>query len=228
MDSFNFAVEPLRALLVQVGAYLPRIAVAVLVVVAGWLLGKGLRFAVVKALRALNFQVLTERAGVDAFLQQGGSERDTSDLFGWLAMWLVVLAALMIAFDLLGLLQVTELLRRVLLFVPRMLVAMLVVIFGAYFARFVANSVLGYCSKAGISDAELLSRIAQYAIIAFVLLIAIDHLDIGGGLVQRTFLIMLTGIVIALALAFGLGGRDRAAALIERWFPRDGGGNKDG
>jgi hypothetical protein len=87
--------------------------------------------------------------------------------------------------------------------------------------------VLGYCSKAGISDAELLSRIAQYAIIAFVLLIAIDHLDIGGGLVQRTFLIMLTGIVIALALAFGLGGRDRAAALIERWFPRDSGGNKD-
>jgi hypothetical protein len=206
---------------------MPRLALAAGVLLLGWLVAKAFRFSVVKALRALNFHVLTERAGVDAFLQQGGSERDTTDLFGWITMWLVVLAALMIAFDMLGLLQVTELLRRVLLFVPRLVVAMLVVVFGAYFARFVGNSVLGYCVKAGISDADLLSRIAQYAIIAFVLLIAIDHLDIGGGLVQRTFLIMLTGIVIALALAFGLGGRDRAAALIERWFPRDRGGNKD-
>jgi hypothetical protein len=221
METFNFAVEPLRAFLLKIGSYLPTIAIAVLVVVAAWLLGKGLRFAVVKALRALNFHVLTERAGVDAFLQQGGTEQDTTDLFGWIAFWLVVLAGLMIAFDMLGLTQVTDLLRRVLLFMPRLLVAMLVVIFGAYFARFVGNSVLGYCRNAGISDAELLARIAQYAIIAFVLLIAIDHLDIGGGLVQRTFLIMLTGIVVALALAFGLGGRDRAAALIERWFPRN-------
>ena len=53
-----------------------------------------------------------------------------------------------------------------------------------------------------------------------MLLIAIDHMDIGGGLVQRTFLILLTGVVLALALAFGIGGRDRAAALLERWFPR--------
>jgi hypothetical protein len=52
-------------------------------------------------------------------------------------------------------------------------------------------------------------------------LLAVDHLNIGGGLIQQTFLIVLAGIVFALALSFGLGGRDRAAALIERWFPRD-------
>mgnify|MGYP001447308717 FL=1 len=82
------------------------------------------------------------------------------------------------------------------------------------------QSVLAWCRSMGIGDAEVLSRIAQYAIVTFVLLIAIDHVDIGGGLVQQTFLILLTGIVLALALAFGIGGRDRAAALLERWFPR--------
>ena len=61
----------------------------------------------------------------------------------------------------------------------------------------------------------------QYGVMAFVVLLAVDHLDIGGGLIQQTFLILLGGVVFALALAFGLGGRDRAAALIERWFPRD-------
>ena len=164
--------------------------------------------------------MLTERAGLDAFLQQGGTERDTTDLIALIAYGLVMLGALVVAFNGLGLSQVTELLGRVLLFLPKVLVALLVLVFGLYFARFVGQSVLAWCRQAGIGDAEPLARIAQYAIATFVLLIAVDHLDIGGGLVQQTFLILLSGVVLALALAFGIGGRDRAAALLERWFPR--------
>ena len=227
MDTLNIAIEPLRAFLVQIGAYLPRLGVALAVVLAGWLVAKALRFGAVKALRAINFHVLTERAGVDAFLQQGGTERDTTDLVGLIVYGLVVLGALIVAFNGLGLTQVTELLGRVLLFLPKVLVGLLVLVFGLYFARFIGQSVLAYCRNVGIGDAELLSRIAQYAIVTFVLLIAIDHVDIGGGLVQQTFLILLTGIVLALALAFGIGGRDHAAALLERWFPRrDGPGDR--
>jgi Conserved TM helix len=229
METLNIAVEPLRAFLVQIGAYLPRLGVALAVLLAGWLFAKALRFGTVKALRALNFHVLTERAGVDAFLQQGGTERDTTDLFGAIAYWLVILGALIIAFNGLGLTQVTELLSRVLLFMPKLLVGLLVLVFGLYFARFVGQSVLTYCRNVGIGDADILARIVQYAIVTFVLLIAIDHIDIGGGLVQQTFLILLTGVVLALALAFGIGGRDRAADLLERWFPRRGepGGRPD-
>jgi hypothetical protein len=220
MDSLNIALEPLRALLVEIGTYLPRLGVALAVLVAGWLLAKALRFAAVRALRSLNFHVLTERAGVDAFLQQGGTRLDTTDLFGMFVYLLVVLGALIVAFNGLGLTQVTELLGRVLLFLPKLMVGLLVLVFGLYFARFVGQSVLAYCRNVGIGDAELLAGVAKYAIVTFVLLIAIDHLDIGGGLVQQTFLILLTGVVLALALAFGIGGRERAAALLERWFPR--------
>ncbi|HLL12445.1 MAG TPA: hypothetical protein VK570_15390 [Rubrivivax sp.] len=220
MESINIAVEPLRALLFQAGAFLPRLGIALAVVFVGWLLGKALRFGTVKALRAFNFQVLTQRSGVDDFLQQGGTSKDTSDLFGMVVFWVVLLAATVIASSGLGLVQVTELLGRALLFLPRVLVAMLVLVFGMYFARFVGQSVLAWCRDAGIGDGEVLARIVRYAIAVFVLLIAIDHMDIGGGLVQRTFLILLTGVVLALALAFGIGGRDRAAALLERWFPR--------
>ncbi|HLL19647.1 MAG TPA: hypothetical protein VK439_12775 [Rubrivivax sp.] len=220
MESINLAVEPLRALLFQAGAFLPRLGIALAVVFVGWLLGKALRFGTVKALHAFNFQVLTQRSGVDDFLQQGGTNKDTSDLFGMVVFWVVLLAAMVIASSGLGLVQVTELLGRALLFLPRLLVAMLVLVFGMYFARFVGQSVLAWCREGGIGDGEVLARIVRYAIAVFVLLIAVDHMDIGGGLVQRTFLILLTGVVLALALAFGIGGRDRAAALLERWFPR--------
>ena len=222
MGNFDVVIEPLRAFLVQVGAYLPRLAVAVVVLIVGWLIAKAIRFAAVKALRALNFHVLTERAGIDGFLQQGGTERDTTDVFGAVIYWVVVLVALVVAFNGLGLTHVTELLTRVLLFLPKLLVGLLVLIFGAYFGRFVGNAVQTYLRGAGIGDAELLGRIAQYVIVVFVVLIAVDHLDIGGDLVQHTFLILLGGAVLALALAFGLGGRDWAAAMLARWFPQRG------
>lgn len=220
MDSINVAVEPLRAFLVQIGAYLPRLGVALAIAVAGWLLAKALRFATVKALRALNFHVLSERAGMDDFLQQGGSRRDTADVFGLIVFWLVLLGALIVAFNGLGLSQVTDVLTRVLLFLPKLLVGLLVVVFGLYFARFVGQSVQAWCHGAEIGDAELIGRVVRYAIVTFVVLIAIDHIDIGSGLVQQTFLILLGGVVLGLALAFGIGGKDRAAAMLERWFPR--------
>jgi len=219
MGNFDVVIEPVRAFLVQVGAFLPRLAVAVLVLIAGWLIAKAIRFAAVKALRALNFHVLTERAGIDGFLQQGGTERDTTDVFGAVIYWVVVLVALVIAFNGLGLTHVTELLTRVLLFLPKLLVGLLVLIFGAYFGRFVGNAVQTYFRNVGVSDADLLGRISQYAIVVFVVLIAVDQLDIGGDLVQHTFLILLGGVVLALALAFGLGGRDWAAGMLTRWFP---------
>lgn len=221
MQEISVMLEPLRGFLQQIGAFLPRLAIAVAVLFIGWLLAKAFRFSVIKALRALNFHVLSERAGVDGFLQRGGSQRDITDLFGWVAFALVILASLIVAFNSLGLMQVTDLLGKTLLFVPKLLVAMLVIVFGSYFARFVGHAVQAYLRGAGISDADLLGRIVQYGIATFIVLLAVDHLDIGGGLIQNTFLILLAGVVFAVALAFGLGGRDRAAVLIERWFPRD-------
>jgi hypothetical protein len=219
MQNLDVMLDPVRSLLVQIGSYLPRLAVALAILVAGWLLAKAFRYSVVKALRALNFHVLTERAGIDGFLKQGGTEKDSTDLFGWMAYALVILASLILASNSLGLTQVTDLLGKVVLFLPRLLVALLVMIFGGYFARFIGGAVRGYCKRVAISDGDLLGRLAQYAIMTFVVLLAIDHLDISGGLIQQTFLILLAGVVFAAALALGLGARERASLLIERWFP---------
>ena len=221
MNDINVLLEPVHALLAQIGAFMPRLVIALGVVVAGWVIARFVRFSVVKALRALNFSVLTERAGVDGFLQQGGTDKDTTDMVGWLAYAVTLLISLIIAFNSLGLTQVSDLLSKLLLFTPKVLVALLVVVFGSYFARFVGGTVKSYCRGAAISDGDLLGRVARYAILVFVLLLAIDHLDISGGLIQQTFLIILAGFVFAAALAFGLGARDHAKALLDRWFPSD-------
>jgi flagellar biosynthesis protein FliQ len=213
-------LEPVRVFLAEVGAGLPRLLVALLVLLAGWAVAKLARFAVERALRALSFPVLAGRSGMDDFLRNGGVRTDTTGLLGLLAYWAVILAALVIAFNSLGLATITDLVGRLLLFVPKVIAAILILVVGAYFARFVESALLGYGRDTGMQDAGLLGRIARYAILVFVVLIALDQVGLGGDLVRQSFLIVLGGVVLALALAFGLGGKDWAADLIERWWPR--------
>jgi hypothetical protein len=216
MENMEMLIEPIRASLHQVGEFLPRVLLAFVILLAGWLLAKALRFALVKMLRAVNFNVVTEKAGVDRFLQQGGGEIDTTMVLGLLAYWLVILAALMIAFNSMGLSYVTDLIGRVVLFVPKVMVAVLILAFGAYFARFVGAALTTYCQNVGIGEAKALGRFALYAIMIFVILIALDQLGLGD-IIRQTFLIIVAAIALGLALAFGLGGQKRAGELLERW-----------
>jgi hypothetical protein len=198
MEKLDMAFEPVRAFLVELGQFMPKLLLAVLILVAGWLIAKGVRLAVDKGLRAINFNVLTERAGVDGFL--------------------------VVAFNTLGLAHVTDLLSRIALFIPRVIVAVVLLAIGAYFARFVATAVETYCRNVDIEDAGFLAKLAFYAIMVFVVLIALDQINIAGDIVRISFLILLAGIVLALALAFGLGGQKWAADLLERWWPKRRGG----
>jgi flagellar biosynthesis protein FliQ len=220
MDRFDPIIEPLRVFLAQVGDFLPRLFLAIIIVIAGWIVAKAVRFAISRGLRAVNFHVVTERAGIDAFLRDGGIHGDFTDIVAVLFYWIVILAALVMGFNLLGLSYITDLLSEVLRFVPKVMVALLILAFGAYFARFVGNAVAAYCRNIKLQDADLMGAVARYAILTFVILVALDQVNIGGDIVRQTFLILLAGFVFAIALAFGIGGRDWASDLLERWWPR--------
>jgi Conserved TM helix len=216
MEPIQTVWEPAREFLLQVAHFLPRALIAVVIVVVGWLLAKVIRFAVVKALRAINFHVLTEKAGLDGFMREGGGETDTTDVIGLLIYWLVILTALLIAFNGLDLSYVTDLISRIVLFVPRVILAVVILAFGAYFGRFVGRAVTVYCRNVGMPDAGLLGRLTTYAVVVFVFVIALDQLGLGD-IIRQSFLILLAAVALALALAFGLGGQKRAAQFLERW-----------
>jgi hypothetical protein len=91
MQSFDMLLDTTREFMHRTAAFLPRLVMALVVVVIGYLLAKLARFAVERALRAVNLNVLTERAGTDNFLAQAGLRGDTCTLFGLLAFWLVIL-----------------------------------------------------------------------------------------------------------------------------------------
>ena len=228
-EEVSMLLEPAKAFLLQIGQFLPKLLLAIIVVVVGWLLAKAVRFAVARGLRAINFHVLGERAGIDGFLKQGGIETDTVGILALLVFWLVLLAALIIGFNGLGLTYITDLLGRIALFIPHVIVAVLIVAFGSYFAQFIGNTVHGLLpQRAGARRRTAGHAGSRYAILTFVVLIALDHVSVGGDIVRESFLIILAGVVLGLALAFGIGGQSKAAQLLERWWPSGTSGARRG
>src|SRR5580693_576035 len=125
MQSIDMLVDTTREFLHHIAAFLPKLLQALVVVSVGWLFAKAVRFAVERSLRAVNFNVLTERAGTDNFLKQAGMRGDTTTLFGLVAFWLVIVATLIMAFNGMGLTYIPELLGRAVLFAPKLLIGML-------------------------------------------------------------------------------------------------------
>jgi len=216
MDQVNLVLDTVRTYLVEIGRFLPKLTGALIVLVLGWLIAKAARWAIVNGLKLARFNVLAEKAGVDDFLKRGGSRKTTIDVLGILGYWLVILITLLTAFNTLGLGVVAELLRRVVLFVPNVIVAVLIIAIGLYFARLLAESVITYSKNVGLEDAETLGRITRYAIMAFVVILALAQMDIGGEILKNAFYILFGAVCLALALAFGLGGQKWASEALER------------
>jgi hypothetical protein len=216
MENVNMLLEPIRESLHQIGTFLPRLLLAIFILILGCLVAKAVRFAIVRSLRAVNFNVVTEKAGIDHCLKQGGPTFETIRVLGGLFYWLVILAALMVAFNSLDLAYVTDLIGRIVLFVPKVMVAVLILVFGIYFARFVGAALAAYLHKIGVREAALVGRLALYAITIFVIMVALDQMGLGD-IIRQTFLIVVAAIALGLAISFGLGGKRRAAELIERW-----------
>lgn len=216
MEQVTQTIETGRGFLVQLGEFLPKLLLAILILVAGWLIAKFLLFIVVKGLKLINFNVVTDKAGIDNFLKQGGLQASTVDILGVLIYWLAILFTLLIAFETLGLAVVSDLFTQITLFIPKVIVAVIILAIGLYFARFVGDAVIAYAKNIGLEDADLMGRSGRYGIMVFVVIIALDQVEVGGDIIRLTFFILFGGMVLALALAFGLGGQKWAAGQLER------------
>ncbi|MEE8482914.1 MAG: hypothetical protein V3S12_06135 [Acidiferrobacterales bacterium] len=221
MDQVDSVLEPIKYFTSQLAFFLPKLLIAVAVLVMGWLFAKLFYSVVVKSLKAINFESLTHKSGVDAFLKHGGIAKTTSEILGLLIYWVIILITLLVASNIVELDVVSELFSQVLQFIPNIFVALLILTFGMYFARFVSDIVTAYSKNVGFQDAELVGRLARYAIITFVIIIALEQMDIGTTIPRSAFLILLGGVVFAFSLAFGLGGQKWAASQFDKLMDKE-------
>jgi len=213
--------DALRLTWTQLQIVSPHVFGALLFLILGWLVSRTVRKLVLRLLRLLRVESAAERAGLEDFLMRGGVRFTTVTLIANLVYWGLMLVVAMAVFNILGVPISTTLMEEIGSYLPNILVALVIVVFGTMFARFVGATVHTYLNNIGVQGAHVIGFLAQIATLTFVATLALQQLRIGGNVLISAFQLAFGGLCLALALAFGLGGREWAASIIQRtWKER--------
>ncbi len=216
-QQFDIFIASFNAVIAQLAEFLPKLLTALVLLFIGWIIAKLVRSGVKRLLALAHFDQLAEKTGVEEFLKHGDMHITFAGIISEVCYWLVLLIVLVTVSSSLGLTAVADLFNRVALYLPNIVVAVLIIIFGTLLARFINRMVFAWLRNLGVDGALTISTIAEYAVQVFAIFVALEQLAIGTRLLTTAFAILFGSICLALALAFGLGGRDWAARVIERW-----------
>lgn len=221
-QQLDLFVASLTSFWTQLASFVPQLLAALVLLFIGWILANLARTGVVKLLDVLRFDHLAEKTGIEAFLRQGNLDVSLGRLIANLAYWIIIFVVAVTVANSLGLHMVAELFNKVVLYIPNLIVAILVLVFGMLIARFINRLVFAYLNNIGVQGALTISTLSEYAIIIFVIFVALEQLAIGTTLLTAAFQIGFGAVGLAFALAFGLGGREWAAGVIKRMTEKEG------
>ena len=197
-------------------AVLPRVIGFAVVLGAGWLLSSLLARGVTALLQAIRFNDLARRSGLAEFVRNMGVRQDSTGVIAAIAKWFVRLIALVVAFDTLGLPAVSGVLQQLLLWLPNLVVGLVVLVIGGLLANALANLVRGATANAGFTNPNTLATVARAAVWGFAIVVAVSQLGIATTIINTIVIGVVAALALASGLAFGLGGRDKAAQLLDR------------
>ncbi len=197
--------------------FLPRLLAILIIALLGWLIAYALKLALRSLLRLVKFDRLSERAGASQLLNNAALP-SPSELLCQLVFWLAWVGILLAGISFLGIAGLQHEVGVFFLFLPRFFVALLMVFLGMLAAGFFARAALLAAVNADLPSPQIVSDVVKVMIVVLAVAMAFEEL----GLAQRTILIAFTivfgALMLGLALAFGLGGRDLARQFLERRF----------
>ncbi len=211
----NLIAEPVRQMLTKILAYLPILLGALVILIVGWIIAKSIRGIINWLLKVVRFDMLADKAGISEVLRKGDLKVSAREVVSGIVYWLIIIMVLVMTVDALGLPKASDVLASLFDYVPNVIAALLVLVVAMFLASFVSGIVRTAAGNANMPKPDILAGVSRWAIIIFAVTVALEQLGIAPLLVSATFNIILGGIVLALALAFGLGGKDAAAKYID-------------
>jgi hypothetical protein len=221
MDIFETFRQTWEDFAARLSESLPLFIAAVLIIIVGGLLASLFRRLMIWLLQLCHFDHAAEKAGISRMLERGEVRQRPSELLSLLVSSFLFLIIVIAALNVAGLPGVSDILKAVLLYIPHVVAAIVVLILGFYFANFLEAVVRATCANAGVAHAEGIARGGKYATLVFVSLGILEILGIASEIVSEAFILFFGAVCLALALAFGLGGKDVAARYLTRWLEKE-------
>ncbi len=215
LQSFEQAILRIIQYLIELS---PRIIIALLVLVLGWVAAGFIRRGTVVFLKWIRAESLAERSGVENFLLRGGVPYTTTTIVSQLVYWTFLAFVVLAGLDILGLNAVTGLMTTVLMFIPRLLLAFVFLLFGLMLAKFIRTALKAWLNNLNVGGADLIANVAHFTFIVLIVCVALEHLEIGGQVILNAFLMAFGALCLAIGISFGLAGRRHAQDLLDKIF----------
>jgi small-conductance mechanosensitive channel len=213
-------LEPAKMILDQIGQFVINILLVLVILVIGWLLAKMIKSIVTKLLRALKLDELSDRIELESLLAKGGIKYSLSELLGVVVYWLAILVTFMVAVNSVGLTVAADLLNRVVLYIPNIIAAIFILILGMFVATLLKNIIQTIATNAGLAEEKLLGKIVEMLVMVFVIVMALEQLNIGAKTLQLILSIVLGALGLGVALAFGLGCKEIAGKIVAEFLDK--------
>ncbi len=218
MNNFldRIIIGPFDRLLERLLQFLPDIFIAILIFVTGIALGLVLRSLSLRVFHAIKLDNISERSGAVEMMQKGGIKEPVSHILARIIGWVTIISFSIISLRTLNVPAIEGILERFILYLPNIFVAGIILFVGYFLANFFGRAALIAAVNAGFRLSGLAGRLVKLSIFSLAVTMALEQLGIGRETIIIAFAIIFGGIVLALSLAFGLGGRDIAKEYLEQ------------
>jgi len=200
----------------QVAEFLPKLIMAFVILFIFWLVARAIKWALYNILKAVKFNDIADKVGINSKLKDAGLKSDATGWMAKLGYWAIMFTGYISFFDTLGLEVVSDLLNKVVSYIPQLIVGCILLIVGMFLADFIRDLVKAALKSGSFDNPNLVGNIAYGAVMFLTISIVMNQLNIGGDIVNTIVTAVLGGLSIAVAIAFGLGGRDWAAKTISK------------
>jgi hypothetical protein len=209
-------VEAFRDMMKRIALLLPKLLALFSFVLLGLVVGLAIKAILTRVLKAVRIDTLSERWGLQAALSRAGIKQPLSQTVGRMVFWTVFVMFVFMGVDALDLPATAGLMRQLLSFFPNVIAAGLLLLVGVLLANFFSEAALIATVNAQIQEARLIASLIRWAILLFTAAMVLTELGIAKEIVVAAFSILFGGVVLALSIALGLGGRNIARDALER------------
>jgi hypothetical protein len=214
-------IEPFNRFIERLQEFLPNLLSFILILFTGIVLGLILKTIFLRFFRAIKLDKFSERSGMVETLKKGGVKEPVSVVLSRLILWLTIISFFFLSLRSINIPVIERILERFILYLPNIFVAAIILFFGYLLSNFLGRTALIASVNAGLKLAGLIGKFVKLTIFLLSVTMALEQLGIGRETMVIAFAIIFGGIVLAFALAFGLGGRDAAKEYLEKKIKGD-------
>ncbi|MBI4745510.1 MAG: hypothetical protein HY786_02950 [Deltaproteobacteria bacterium] len=216
MEGFlNLILEPIKEVYLKFKLFFPSFLAMLTIVIIGIAIAWAVKKLMLKVFKAANFDSWCDRMGFTALLRKADVWAKPGDISGVVVYWFLLFGFLMIGLSALQIQAIDNLVSQFFLYLPRAFSAVVILLIGYMVAGFLSRAVLIAAVNSGFHYAKLLAEAVKLLLTVLILAMALEQLQVAPSIVLAAFSIIFGGIVIALAISFGVAGIEGARKMIQ-------------